>query len=399
MEGYHFMLSQCAGFSIKEDTKFSKLTHTLYGFKSIPEPVCYGAAMGKRAAEFLKNLLLVLASVLVSLALVEGALGLALSYPARFASADGAPSSLLLILRNYHERALRRIVQFLPECARWDAEVTYTLKPGACEVANREHKVRYAANRLGLRDTDAALEGPEIVVVGDSYAMGWGVAEDEAFPRALARGLGTSVLNAAISSYGTAREMILLERLARESGAGAAAVLVIQYSDNDYEENRAYVAAGGRLAVTPEPVYRALVERHAATTFYWPGKHVAGVAGLALVTIRRAGRPRADSAEEQARAFLDTLLVHRRQIEGRITVVLVLTSRERLESGFIARASELIAELPYRALAPALSFLDLAPLLGPQDFFVLDEHLNAEGHGKVAVALAAEIARRRASAR
>ncbi len=360
--------------------------------------------MGKRAADFLKNLLLVLASVLVSLALVEGALGLALSYPALFAAPDGTPSSLLLILRNYHERAERRIVQFLPECARWDGELTYTLKPGACEVANREHTVRYAANRLGLRDTDAALADPEIVVVGDSYAMGWGVAQDDAFPRRLAQSLGApslgaKVLNAAISSYGTAREMILLERLARESGAGAAPVLVIQYNDNDDEENRAYVAAGGRLAVTPEAAYRALVERHAATFGYWPGKHVRGVAGLALVTIRRAGRPRADTTLDQARAFLDTLLLHRRQIEGRIVIVLVLTARERLGSGFLARARELVAQEPYRALAPALSFLDLAPLLGPQDFFVLDEHLNPTGHGRVAAALAGEIARRRQAAR
>ncbi|MDP3719776.1 MAG: NAD(P)-binding protein [Acidobacteriota bacterium] len=51
MEGYHFMLSQCAGFNIKQDTTFRKLTHTLYGFKSILEPVCYNNHLAPHSIE------------------------------------------------------------------------------------------------------------------------------------------------------------------------------------------------------------------------------------------------------------------------------------------------------------------------------------------------------------
>ena len=99
--------------------------------------------------------------------------------------------------------------------------------PGhTCRVAGREYVVEYTANRAGLRDSDHALSGAEIVVLGDSHGMGWGVRGEQSFPKRLQEITGRRVLNASMSSYGTAREMTLLERLALPAGT-----LVIQYSD------------------------------------------------------------------------------------------------------------------------------------------------------------------------
>jgi len=39
--GYTFMLDTCAGFTLPQDLVFNKLVHTLYGIKSLLEPVCY----------------------------------------------------------------------------------------------------------------------------------------------------------------------------------------------------------------------------------------------------------------------------------------------------------------------------------------------------------------------
>lgn len=112
--------------------------------------------------------------------------------------------------------------------------------PGhTCRVAGREYVVEYTANRTGLRDGDDALSRAEIVVLGDSHGMGWGVQGEQSFPKRLQGITGRRVLHASMSSYGTAREMTLLERLALPAGT-----LVIQYSDNDFVENKPYVDHG-----------------------------------------------------------------------------------------------------------------------------------------------------------
>lgn len=111
----------------------------------------------------------------------------------------------------------RSIVQYEPACARYDAELTYTLRPGTCWFANREFDVELRINSLGVRDDEAALTAPEIVVLGDSFTMGWGVAQEQAFPHRLARLTGRRVLNAGVSSYGTARELEMYRRVDRKA--------------------------------------------------------------------------------------------------------------------------------------------------------------------------------------
>lgn len=76
--------------------------------------------------------------------------------------------------RTYHLLYERNMIQYLPECARYDAELGYTLKPGICRFTNREFDVECRINSIGVRDDEASLSSPEIIVVGDSHAMGWG---------------------------------------------------------------------------------------------------------------------------------------------------------------------------------------------------------------------------------
>src|SRR6185436_6931880 len=91
---------------------------------------------------------------------VEGLILLVLAHPRLLLASDGA----LGIARRYYMANVQHIVQFLPPCAVYDPEVTYTLRPGArCTVVNSEHTVEYAANRAGLRDDDASLDHPTVV--------------------------------------------------------------------------------------------------------------------------------------------------------------------------------------------------------------------------------------------
>ena len=59
--------------------------------------------------------------------------------------------------------------------------------------------------------------------------MGWGVEQQETFAQIIEARTGLTVLNATVSSYGTAREIMSLKRLNSER----MRFLVIQYSNND----------------------------------------------------------------------------------------------------------------------------------------------------------------------
>ena len=348
------------------------------------------------ARTWMTRALLVLGGVLVPLLCIEAVFGFALSHPRVLASRDGTVGKALARAREYYLDQDRKVVQYLPDCARYDPEVTYTLIPGAtCRVANREYTVEYAANRAGLRDSDEALARPEIVVVGDSHAMGWGVRSDEAFPKRLQTILNRSVLNAAISSFGTARELILLERLKLPS----VRALVIQYADNDFPENKQYVD-NGALAILPEWQYRAVVEEHRRWTRYYPFKHVAALFRMARLAMpeRPPASPPRDTVVLEARYFLDVLLRHRAALGGKTVVVLEINAYERMDGRFVAAVRDLLAQARYAPLAPRISAIDVSGALGPADYYLLDNHMRAAGHEKVAQLVAAELKRRMAGA-
>src|SRR5262245_30955882 len=63
---------------------------------------------------------------------------------------------------------------FLANCGRYDAGLTYMLKPGRCRFASVEFDTQVNVNSFGLRDDEESLTGPEIIVLGDSNAMGHG---------------------------------------------------------------------------------------------------------------------------------------------------------------------------------------------------------------------------------
>src|SRR4029079_7125411 len=146
------------------------------------------------------------------------------------------PRPVRRLVQQVYRHFNRALIQFDPRCAQYDAGLTYTLKPGTCTFENIEFRTTVHVNRLGLRDNEEALHAPDVIVIGDSHAMGWGVEEDQTFGRVLARQSGLKILNAGISSYGTVREMRLLDRL----DVSRLRFLILQYSDNDLLENQTF---------------------------------------------------------------------------------------------------------------------------------------------------------------
>lgn len=285
----------------------------------------------------------------------------------------------------------RMLIQFDPNCSRYDGELTYLLKHGACTFANLEFTTHVSGNRLGLRDEERALEAPEVIVLGDSHVMGWGVEHDETLVRALASRTGLKTLDAGVSSYGTVREMALLDRL----DTTHLRYLLIQYADNDLPENRSFREHRGRIPITSEAAYNTIVRYYADQQSYYPGKYVFRL----FMKIFRLEAPEPDqlamgttSPAEEAQLFLDVLARgHRTPLEEVQVIVFEINEQIRPARPFISALDQERRTPGYPAFVQRLMAVDVAPRLTPADFYVLDDHMRPRGHQVVGELLATNI--------
>ena len=105
-----------------------------------------------------------------------------------------------------------------------------------------------------------------ILFLGDSLLWGWGVAQGELLTDVLQRDLApdVAIYNRAVSSYGTAQELLLLEDLLDE-GSYDAVVLIFSRTDpgDNTEKMRrrpAFALVDGRLAQVSSPPEKDLRE-------------------------------------------------------------------------------------------------------------------------------------------
>lgn len=336
------------------------------------------AGRARRLAHVLGPPLLSLFSLGVGLTLSEGVFTLLLSHPALLRH---LPRNLGSHLRAYYLECDRDLIQADATSSRYDPKLFYTLKPGTFRFRNREFDVEFRVNRLGVRDAESALEGPELVVLGDSYAMGWGVRQEATFAKLIEARTGLKTLDAAVSSYGTAREMKLLERV----DTRRLRFLVIQYSENDYGENRALERNAGRLPLRPRERYEQVLRHEAARRRYFFGKHTYAI-------VRGVLRPRASPLEEQggpadeeARLFVYALLSRgAERLRGVGILVFELNPLEQLDDDFAAALRRELRKPEYPQPVHELRVLDLRPFLRPEHYFDLDDHLRESGHAVVA---------------
>lgn len=283
----------------------------------------------------------------------------------------------------------RHILQFLPECADFDPQFGYSLRPGHCRFQNPEYDHDMFVNSAGLRDREEALARPEIVVTGDSFAMGWGVAQSETLSAVLAELTSVRTLNAARSSYGTAREMMLVSRL----DLSAANTLVIQYCENDYTENAEFLRDHGRLRTMAPEAYRAMVAGHRAATRYWPGKHLWHMLPLLWWSARGAVPPEPRDCAIDARVFLDVL--DRTKLPRPLRVVAFEATYTADQRACFGRAlTDLAARRALPEWISELRVIDPASFLTAADYYPIDEHLNAAGYRKIAAAVAGVLSER-----
>lgn len=132
-------------------------------------------------------------------------------------------------------------------------------KPGITTVyGEAEFAIDVTHNALGYRGHEISREKPpgvrRVLVLGDSFTYGIGVADDETFSARLERAVpGLEVLNTGVNGYGTAQELLLL----RDEGLALQPDLVLVaffWNDvgNNYRPFPRFVLDGERL-VWPEP--------------------------------------------------------------------------------------------------------------------------------------------------
>lgn len=320
------------------------------------------------------------ASTVLTITALEGGLEFLLTYPRL------VPERAVPLFRKYYRNLEWVNLQLDPRCAVYDPEVTYILRPGEFRFGNREFDNAYSVNRLGLRDDEASLVQPEIIVLGDSHTMGWAVEQDEIFTSLLEQATRRRVLNAGIPSFGTVRELKLLERL----DTSALKTLIIQYCGNDMTENRSWQSGGGRLTISSRTQYEQLSRGHMRSKNYFFGRHLFALANQ-LVWRRHAGqqKPVSDAevtmtAADEAGLFLDILAASPVDLEGVDVIVLETNAYGTNDRSFL---DALTAQLgrdelpePWRRIRT----VDVSSVLSREHYRVLDSHMQAAGHVLVA---------------
>lgn len=313
--------------------------------------------------------------VIVFIGLMELAFQFLLHHPANI------PNFLLEPYRKYYSLVVRSTIQMEPSCARYDKNLFYTLKPGSCNFSNLEFTNKFDINTLGTRDAEDALNDPEIVFLGDSFTMGWGVDQDSCYVNRIKHQTNRKILNAGISSYGTVRELKILERVQRDS----LKTIVIQYHPNDAEENKAYFENGNNLKISSREDYDNYSKEVRARPNYFFGKHTAFIGKFIIKDFIESRKQWKKSEDENndAKYFINALKHSPVPLQG-IDIVVFEASNYNQSDSFLEQLRHEMETNIYPDYIKRIKIINLGDILSDNDHYILDEHLNPTGHKKIA---------------
>lgn len=280
----------------------------------------------------------------------------------------------------------RDIIQFTPACAMYDKALGYTLRPGSCVFSGREFRNVYDVNSIGVRDDEASLDHPEIIVAGDSVAMGWGVDQEETYARRIEKNLGMVVLNAAVSSYGTAREMMILSRVQTDK----LKYLIVQYSGNDYGENEQFYRDNNVLHTMTEEEYNHYTDLYNRSKDYFVGKYLLMKVKKRIHEFKTTSEVEAayQLDQDEIGFFLNALMHGPVDLQDVQIIAFVVNGRNPADNIDFTR--ELKARISNKDLPPFIKnmiVLDTGVIMKQHHFYVLDDHPNRAGHAVLANAI------------
>lgn len=272
-----------------------------------------------------------------------------------------------------------------PPLTEYDPEYGQRLKRNfQCVRETPEFRMRFSSNSLGWRGPEPGGPTAEIVFLGDSFTMGYGVDDGLEFPRLLAGALGRSVVNMGLGGTGNGRWPVILRD---EAGSFEPETVVLQLCSNDLEdavtEGLASLDARGELVhhLPPPPsAWRHL--QGVLDAWPWLGRsHLLGFLRSCRIREARSDAMVHASAETPGLALAQALL-------------------EQSIRCCVARDWEVVVFSADMSTSEAAPFADVCrregvPFLrmpskreAPELYFAVDGHWTEAGHSRAAELLA-----------
>jgi hypothetical protein len=258
-----------------------------------------------------------------------------------------------------------------------------------------EFRFEFNTNSLRMRDPEPRKPVTEgIVFVGDSFTMGYGVQDDEAFPALVRaalekRGITTPVLNTGLGNSGNGRWVKFFDH---DAAQFRPRIVVFEVMENDFDRNlneHLYeLDANGQLRELP--VGPPSVPRKAQMLVdSIPGLSYSHLIGLVRTALTQplmptgqapTGQDESPTSDALTYALVRTSVEKARAMGARVLGLLVgLTGQRR------AKIAAIFEER-------GLHYFD-GPLKkdAPNMFFKIDGHWNAAGHRRAAQLILPEI--------
>ena len=333
--------------------------------------------------------------IAINLSLVLAvAFGLEASVEVMLNNSSLIPNSIMDSIRSYYMKKDRKIIQYLPACAHHDNSLFYKLNVGEFEFSNREFSSSFSVNAKNFRDDEISLDNPSIIFLGDSYTMGWGVEESEAFPSIVEQKTGLKALNTGVSSYGTVREFESFKTLDTSN----LEYLIVQYAFNDYGENSEYYFNDNQFVPSTEEEYNDVATKHAAATKYFPLKHISHFASewFRGYFPEEEAEPNATEEEEEVqyveqwKAFMNVL--QQASIPVHVKIIVLQVGSNHQQNVFLEPLRQNL-EMDNSLILNQVEVLDIQASLNTNHYHLLDQHLNVAGNQVIANELIAEIER------
>jgi hypothetical protein len=294
----------------------------------------------------------------------------------------------------------RNIFQYNTDNVVYDAGRGYTLKPDLqTTFTNNEFSTGIRTNIFGFRDDNVSLNNPDVLIVGDSYAWGWGVEENEGVEKQLEQLTGTRILNMSVPGYGNIQELLTLFAWERRGTLQGKDILLF-FCANDLQDNQntsfgafPYFVQEGNGIRLHNPTKEAF-DTWLQTANGWMIHNTIAqkniLAYYTLAAIKNAGNKdlykdyhTGDNKLNGANALLQVavnLQAIQTQQQARITIVYVPPYSYYITG----KADASLALMQDICKKTGLRFADLSAILSKTDYYPLDKHWRATGHQKAA---------------
>jgi len=268
-----------------------------------------------------------------------------------------------------------------PPLTEYDPVLGQRLKRSfRCERETPDFTMRFSSNSLGWRGPEPATSRADVVFLGDSFTMGYGVDDGREFPQLLARALGVPVVNMGLGGTGQGRWPRMLRGDAR---AFEPRVVVLQLCSNDVEDDLADGLASfdsqGTLVHHPPPKPSAGRRlQRLLEVLPWVGdSHLLGLWRQSRISGARSGEDAAAAADPRGLALAQALLDEsiRCCVERGWKIVVLSADMSPADAAPFAEVCQgqgvPFVRMPSKREAPDL-------------YFAVDGHWNEAGHRRAA---------------